>query len=113
MAIEKVVRYGYTIPYTPNADVPAGTVVDLGTFVGVVVDAIPANTLGAIHCGWDSPTIRMAKYEGVSFTQGEIAYYDAGTETVSKVGYSEGHFGYAAEAAGTGDATVDVKMSPP
>jgi predicted RecA/RadA family phage recombinase len=114
MAIATIVRYGYTIPYTPGSAVAAGDVVDLGTFAAVAVLPIAANVLGELHCGWDSPTVRITKYTGDEIAQGAIVYWDAGTSTATgTVGYSEGVLGYAASAAATGDDTVDVKMAPP
>ena len=114
MAIATVVRYGYTIPHTPETALAAGDIVDFGTFVGVAVVDIPADTHGDLHVGWDSPTVRVTKYEDEAIAQGAIVYWDAGTSTATgTVGYSEGIFGYAVEAAAEGDATVIVKMSPP
>lgn len=41
-------REGRTIPYTPVADVAAGTMVAFGALIGCADNDIPANTLGAL-----------------------------------------------------------------
>lgn len=111
--IASIVRYGNTIPYTPNVDVAAGAVIDLGAFAAVAPLDIPANTLGDLVT-WNSPTVRVNKYTADVIAQGAKVYWDAGTSTATgTVGYSEAFLGYAAVAAASGDATVDVKMAPP
>lgn len=111
--IEQIVRYGRTIPYTPGSAVAQGEIVDLGTFVAHAPHAIAANERGELDAGWESTTVRVAKFTDDEVAQGVKMYWDAGTSTATITsGYSEGIFGYAAEAAAAGDATVDIKMAP-
>lgn len=44
----RFLQTGETLNYTPNADTPAGTVVVQGDLLGVAVNDIAANKLGAI-----------------------------------------------------------------
>lgn len=102
--------YGNTVDYTPVADVAAGDVIDLGTFVGIAQRAIAANTLGALAI---EGVFEVNKFTGEAVIQGAPVYWDVGTTTATgTVGYSEGTMGVAVKAALAGDATIWVKLTP-
>lgn len=110
-----VLRYGVTIPYTPEADVAAGDLIDLGSFAAAATHDIKTGVAGDLVC-WDSLTIRATKYSGEAIAQGAPCYWDAGTSTVTgTIAYSEAFLGYCADDGGAAaeDATVDVKMASP
>ena len=108
MAIATYVQDGCTMDYTPNADVSAGAVIDLGTFVGIALLDIPANTLGTLAL---VGTFDVNKYSGESHAVGDIIYWDAGTSTATKTSaYSEATMGVCVKAAATGDSTTRVRL---
>lgn len=99
---------GDQIDYTPVADTPAGTIVDLGTWVGIALRDIPANTLGALAV---EGVFEVNKYTGEAIAYGAPVYYDAGTTTATgTIGYSEAVMGNCVLDALAGDATVWVKL---
>lgn len=104
------VQEGFTIDYTPDADVAAGDIVDLGTSVGIALHDIPANTTGALarHGVFD-----VAKFTGEEIAIWAPVYYDAGTNTATgTIGYSEAVMGKCVLAAAAGDSTVRVELVP-
>ena len=104
------VHEGFSIDYTPDADVAAGDIVDLGNCVGIATNAIAANTLGAlqVHGVYD-----VAKFTGEAISLWAPVYYDAGTNTATgTIGYSEAVMGKCVKAAASGDATVRVLILP-
>jgi len=101
---------GDRVDYTPVADVAAGDIIDLGTFVGIATSPILANQLGSLAI---EGIFEVNKFTGEAIIQGAPVYYDAGTTTATgTIGYSEAVMGKAARAALAGDATVWVKLSP-
>jgi len=103
-------HYGNQIDYTPVADVAAGDVIDLGTFVGIAQRAIPANTLGALAV---EGVFEVNKFTGEAIAYGAPVYWDAGTTTATgTIGYSEARMGVCVLAALAGDSTVWVKIFP-
>ena len=107
------VQEGFTIDYTPVADVAAGAVIDLGAFVGMALRDIPANTLGALVT-YQGPVFDFLKYANEVIAFGDSVYWDAGTGTVSKtIAYSEARIGHCILDAAAGDARVRVKVAPP
>jgi predicted RecA/RadA family phage recombinase len=104
------VQEGFTVDYTPVADVVAGDIVDLGTSVGIALHDIPANTKGALarHGVFD-----VAKFTGEAIALWAIVYYDAGTNTATgTIAYQEAIMGKCVLAAAAGDATVRVELVP-
>lgn len=107
------VQEGFTIDYTPEAEVAAGDVVDLGTFVGVALEAIAANTMGALVT-FQGPVFDFVKFTGEEVALWAPVYWDAGTSTATgTIGYSEALIGYCIQAAAAGDARIRVKIAPP
>lgn len=110
MAVATFVQEGDRIDYTPEADVAAGTVVDLGTFVGISLVPIPANTLGCLSI---EGVFDVDKFEDEAIGLGDPVYWDVETTTASgTVAYQEAVMGVCIKAALAGDATVRVKLTP-
>ncbi len=104
------VQEGQYIDYTPGGDLAAGQVVDLGTWAGVAQRAITANTLGALLV---EGVCDFTKYTAEAINFGVTVYWDEGTNTATATqAYSECIIGKCIKAAGSGDATVRVKMMP-
>lgn len=102
---------GDCIDYTPDADMVAGEVVDLGDFVGIMLHDTKANELGSFST-FAGPLWRCNKYTGEEIALGAKVYYDAGTNTFTATSaYSEGIAGYCMKAAAASDDTVDVKLA--
>lgn len=109
-AIANYVQEGDAIDYTPGADVAAGDVIDLGTFVGIAKAAIASGTLGALSL---EGVFDVNKYSGESHAIGDTIYWDAGTSTATKTSaYSEATMGKCVKAAASGDSTTRVKLLP-
>jgi predicted RecA/RadA family phage recombinase len=103
-------QYGNQIAYTPVADVAAGDVVDLGTFVGIAQRAIPADELGALAI---EGVFEVNKFTDEAIDLGAPVYWDVGTTTATgTIGYSEAVMGLCVKAALAGDSTVLVKLTP-
>jgi predicted RecA/RadA family phage recombinase len=111
MALKAIyVQDGEAIDYTPVADLAAGDVVDLGTFVGITKEPILANKPGALSI---VGTFDVLKFTGEAIALGATVYWDVGTGTATgTIGYSEATMGKCIKAAAAGDATVRVFLTP-
>lgn len=106
--------------------IPHGTIVVIGTRIGVTGCDIPPGQLGTIHvCG----VFRIKKTDTDAITIGQTVYYDGtgitgqpSTASVQNEGEDEDEsnaatvdtaieIGYAADAAAAGDETVLVKLN--
>jgi predicted RecA/RadA family phage recombinase len=97
------------VDYTPNADVAAGDVVDLGNCVGVAHHPILAGRTGAISV--DGGVYDFLKFAGEAIALWAPVYWDVGTLTATgTVAYSEAIIGKCIKAALAGDATVRVEQ---
>ena len=103
----RFVRTGRAIDYIPVADTPAGTIVKVGSIVGVVQHPIAAGVLGSLEiCG----VYELEKAAASAFDQGDAIYYnDSGQAT----GSAGNFFGYAAKASAATETTVDVILTQP
>jgi predicted RecA/RadA family phage recombinase len=101
---------GERIDYTPVADVKAGDVIDLGTFVGIATSAIPANTLGSLVV---EGVFDVAKRAGTAAALGDKIYWSVSGLTASNNGtYNDAIMGYAVQPAAAADQTLRVKLWP-
>ncbi len=101
---------GEAVDYTPNADIAAGDVVDLGDFVGIAVTAIASGTLGALQV---EGVYYAPKKTGETWTLGQPLFWDVGTTSFTNgVSYSEAAAGLAWAAAASGDAKGYVRLCP-
>jgi len=106
------VQQGDMIDYTPGADVAAGQVVVQGDLVGVALQAISANTQGALAV---AGVFDVAKQSGagVTFSAGDKVYWDdTGNVAVATDGGGANKLlGKAVADAADGDSTVRVRLS--
>lgn len=110
MGIADFVCPGDVIDYTPGADLAAGDVVDLGTFVGVALYPMTSGVQGVLAI---RGTFDVNKYTGEAISLGATVYWDVGTTTATgTVGYSEATMGKCAKAALADDAKVRVTLTP-
>jgi predicted RecA/RadA family phage recombinase len=111
MAKASFVHNGDAIDYTPTVDVPAGTVVKHGFWVGVAKQAIPANTRGslAITGVFDVP---KPANQGAVFAAGNDVYWVITLEAAfpSLIDAGDGFMGHAVEAAPNEASTVRVRL---
>lgn len=108
--VAQYVQEGESVDYTPVSDVAAGTVVDLGTLVGIATLDIAAGRMGALVV---DGTWAVDKYAGEAIALGAPVYWDDGTKTATgTVAYSEALMGFCARAAVAGDAKVRVRLCP-
>lgn len=115
MAKATFVHEGDVISYTPTVDVPAGTVLKHGFWVGVAKQAIPANKRGslAITGVFDIP---KPAGEAIVFVAGGDVFWNI----ANQIGFptlldpGDGYMGHAVEAAPNEANTVRVRlhMSP-
>lgn len=101
------VQKGETLYYTPSEDVAPGSVVSLGTRIGVAAAGIPAGQQGTLQM---EGVFRLAKAESDTAEMGAALYYDKEADAVTTTADSNVPAGYAAAPAGENDATVLVKL---
>lgn len=103
---------GEMIEYTPSSDVAAGAVVLQGDLIGIALQAIPANTKGALAVQGVFD-IAKATGTGTAISAGAIVYWDAtnGVATASSGSGANKQIGKAVAAAATTDAKVRVRLS--
>lgn len=100
---------GETINYVngSGAVIPAGTVVPLGTRIGVAAGDIPVGATGALHL---VGVFRGAKVSADVVTVGAAVYYKAADEAFTTTATGNTPAGFAVEAAGAGVTTLAVKI---
>lgn len=113
MADATFYKDGDMADYTPDADVAAGDIVDLGNgLVGVAHTAIAADELGSVYI---EGIFAVRKASGTTIARGlnvEWDEYDAGAGVGLAVGSGGDYIiGIAAEAAVSGATTVKVKLN--
>lgn len=101
------IQTGAALDYTPTEAVANGTVVSLGTRIGVVSGDIPANGTGTLHV---EGVFALGKAEGESFEMGAAVYYDQAVDAMTATAESNVPAGYAVAPAAENDATVLVKL---
>jgi predicted RecA/RadA family phage recombinase len=104
----KFVQVGDAIDYTPGSAVAAGDVIVQGDLIGVTKLPIAANQLGALHV---DGIFDFAKNTGVSFTVGQILYWDDTANQATATSSGNKQIGKCVKAAGTSDTTVRIRMS--
>lgn len=101
------VQQGAALDYTAEEKVENGSIVSLGTRIGVAAGDIPANGTGTVHV---EGVFALGKAEGESFEMGAAVYYDQAADAMTATADSNVPAGYAAAPAGENDATVLVKL---
>lgn len=107
MAFEAIYRADADIiNYTPGSAVSAGQVVVINGRCFVAHAAIPASTLGSVYA---SGVFDVTKQSGVTFTAGDIVYWDD-TNNYANATSSNTLFGVATADAASGDTYVRVLL---
>lgn len=105
--MKNFVQPGDVLDYTPTAAVAAGTPVPLGKRVGVVVNSLAANQLGAVRV---SGVVVLPKVAADALGQGDLVYLTA-EGLITKTATSNTPAGYAAYPAAADAATVSVQLN--
>lgn len=111
MANARFIHDGNGIDYTPNTDLPAGSVVVQNDLVGITKRDIAAGQLGTLELTgvFDLP---KATGTGEAIAAGAKVYWDA-ANSVATTDADEGankYLGKTVAAAGDDDATVRVRL---
>lgn len=96
------------IDYTPNADVPAQTVVALGDRFGVATEDLPANRPASLAV---SGVFVCVKAAGNAMTRGAIVAFDAGNDRVDDALTVGKPFGSVYAAPVTADTDVRIRLN--
>lgn len=109
MGLGTFVHEGRAIDYTPTSDTPAGTVIDMGTFVGITKHFIAANTLGALHLMGVFDVTKDSNAIGLGAT---VYWFQTSNFASATSSSADATMGKAVVAALAGDATVRVLIYP-
>ncbi len=99
---------GDTLDYTPSADVAAGSLVVVGSLVGLAqwpIAAGEAGTLKALHRG---EVIEVTVDEALGETASGTAIYVTSAGLVTATATNNTLVGYAAAAIGASDKTFEI-----
>jgi len=109
-ALTKYVSEGVEMPYTPGSAVVAGDIAVIGEIVAHAPRAIAASVEGSVTI---KGVVRFPKavLSTSAITQGTKLYWDSGNEVVTETAAAWKVAGYAFEAAGATDETVDVDLA--
>ncbi|TWU19857.1 DUF2190 family protein [Allorhodopirellula heiligendammensis] len=102
------VQEGAAVDYTPDADLPAGSVVVQGELVGITKHDIKANVLGAISV---EGVFDVAKDPAISVSAGAKVYWDATAGQSVTTATGNKLLGKAVLSAGTNTPIVRVRLS--
>ncbi|MCI8857358.1 MAG: DUF2190 family protein [Clostridiaceae bacterium] len=98
---------GETLDYTPEENVEAGTVLNIGGRLSIAAANIPAGQLGHVHM---VGVFRMDKAEGEAIEMGAAVYYSEASDAVTAAADGNIPAGYAAASAAAEDASILVKL---
>ncbi len=97
------------IPYTPAAFTPAGTVIVLGSHIGITKLDIPANMLGEVHTkGIYAMPKGTAAGSGAALAQGTDVYWDAVHLVVTTTAAGNTYIGWVSQQNAPADADTNV-----
>lgn len=96
------------VPYTPTSDVSAGAVIVQGSLVGVAVRPLTANRLGELVV---NGVVSVEKATG-AISAGALVYWDNTNQVATTTASGNTLMGKAIRAAASGDARVDVLLTP-
>jgi len=108
--IAKYVYRGDVIDYTPEADVAAGSVVVIGSIIGITKLDIKAGQLGALAL---VGVFDIVKATGEAIAKGSKVYWNATAKQITAVAAGNVYLGEAVAAAAAGDATARVRLGGP
>lgn len=110
--IAKYVYRGDVIDYTPDVDVAAGSVVVIGSIIGITKLDIKAGQLGALALVGVFDIVK-ATGEGTAVAKGAKVYWNATAKQITAVAAGNVYLGEAVAAAATGDAAARVRLGGP
>lgn len=93
------------LPFTAGADLTAGTFVEVGSIVGVVVEDVLNTAEGLLIIGTPADGMLVTKATSLAITLGDALYYDATNNRVNKTDTNP-FFGFATAAAASDATTV-------
>lgn len=104
------VQEGESLEYAnTGAAIAAGAVVVIGTVVGIAATDIAATTgVGTVVT---AGVFNLPKNVGTTITQGSLVYWDATPGEVTTTSSGNTLMGTAHAAAGSADATCDVRLN--
>jgi predicted RecA/RadA family phage recombinase len=102
------VQDGWSVDYTPGADVAAGDVIVQTDLVGVAKLDIKSGKTGALAI---EGVFDFAKSGGVAYAVGTILYWDDTNNVVTTTSSGNKLIGKVVRAAASADTTVRVKLS--
>ncbi len=110
MAGAVFIQEGSAIDHTPSSDLPAGTVVVQAELVGVVVQAIAANELGALKV---EGIFQFPKKSTDTVNTGDDMFWDDTLDeaTTNAASGANKLMGKAVKDAGSGVLTVDIRLA--
>jgi predicted RecA/RadA family phage recombinase len=97
---------GFSIDYTPAAEIAAGEVVVLGKTCFMAKLSIPAGTLGALAA---TGVYDVLKTDGLEFDPGEAVYWNDTTNLATQT-TTDTYMGVAVKTAAAADATVRTHL---
>ena len=97
---------GFSIDYTPAAEIAAGEVIVLGKTCFMAKLSIPAATLGALAA---TGVYDVLKTDGLEFDPGEAVYWNDTTNLATQT-TTDTYMGVAVKAAAAADATVRIHL---
>lgn len=100
--------HGNVINHTPTAAVTSGSVVLIGSRIGVAVADIAANDTGSVQV---VGVFNVAKLSTDNMTQGALVYWDNTNKRLTTTASGNTLAGFAFDAAGAGTTTVNVKIN--
>lgn len=106
--MKNAVSTGAVLAYTPTVAVSSGTMVLIGTKVGVAIADIAANATGSLQVAGE---FNYAKLSTDAVTQGAALYWDNTNKRLTTTASGNTYAGFATAAAGAGTATVTVKIN--
>ena len=108
MSKAKYIYRGDSIEYVnaTNADIEYGSVVSLGTRIGIAGGNIPAGEVGALHI---VGVFELPKAASVEIAQGAAVYFNTKNGNVTTTD-TDVPCGWAVAAAGSAGTTVAVKI---
>jgi len=110
--IAKYVYRGESIDYIPESDVAAGSVVVIGSLIGIAKLDIKAGTLGALALVGVYDIVK-ATGDGTAITKGEKVYWNATAQKVTSVTSGNVYLGEAIAAAAAADTTARIRLGGP
>lgn len=101
---------GHSVDYTPALDVPGGTVVVVGSLVGVTKRPLPSGMLGALAV---TGIYDVAKATGVAILAGTRLYWDSVNQraTPDDGGGANPYAGISVADAAAPDTTVRIRLN--